>query len=403
VRTLGRGAMGVVYEGERMEHFHQRVAIKMLHSHVSLMMAEDSLRHEETVLTSLDHTAIVRLLDTGEDAGGNRYIVMEYVDGVPLDVFCREHALTRERRLELLIEIARAVEYAHRRLVVHADLKPENILVTPEGLPRLLDFGVAVRLNSGSDTTPSERYTPAFASPEQRAGARVTAATDIYSLGLIARSVLTQDTSSPLSKDLHAIMSQATRETWDQRYTSMQAFADDMQAVLDHLPVIARNGSGLYRFGKWVQHRKATASMLFLLAAVLLVSVSGVVIQTARAARQRSVAQARLYDLVRLTGTLEGELFDSAHSLPHGDEAGAFLLQAATASLDTLAAENRGDTSLELEMARQYKTLARLQRAQAGSEIAVRQDVAKSLALLRSIPANDRNYASAETEIVSLR
>ncbi len=243
VRTLGRGAMGVVYLGERIKDFQQRVAIKILHPHLSLLMGEDALRHEEKVLTSLDHTAIVRLLDTGEDARGAHYIVMDYVDGVPLDVFCREHALTREQRLTLLTEIARAADYAHRRLVIHADLKPENILVTPDGQPRLLDFGVAILLNASGDVRSTERYTPAYASPEQRADTRVTAATDIYSLGLIVRAVLTQGISAPLSTDLRAIVLKATREEWDQRYLSMQAFADDMQAVLDYRPVAARNGT----------------------------------------------------------------------------------------------------------------------------------------------------------------
>lgn len=402
--ALGRGAMGVVYLGERIEQFQQRVAIKMLHPHVSLLMGEDALHHEEKVLTSLDHTAIVRLLDTGEHTRGEHYIVMEYVDGIPIDVYCHEKALTRDQRLMLLTQIARAVDFAHRRLVIHADLKPENILVTPEGQPRLLDFGVAVLIDAKANAAASERYTPAFASPEQRNHARVTAATDIYSLGQITRALLTEPASAPLSKDLQAILSKATHVAWDRRYTTMQAFAEDLEAVLESRPVIARNGNRIYRLGKWMQHRRATAAMLLVLTAVLLMSVTGVAIQTARAAQQRRIAQTRLHDLVRLTGVLEGELYDSVNPLPQSTQAKRALISGARETLDSLATDESKDEILTLQLAQQYEKLARLQAVQRdpAAVAQAREDVEKAVTVLRHIPRSNAAYALAQQENADL-
>jgi tRNA A-37 threonylcarbamoyl transferase component Bud32 len=424
--------MGAVYLGERTEQFRQHVAIKMLHPHVSLSMGEHLLRHEEKVLTSLDHEAIVRLLDTTTHSDGRHCIVMEFVEGLPLDAYCREHATAQEEKLRLLVEIARALDYAHRRLIVHADLKPANILVTAAGRPRILDFGIAILIEPAAygalgggalgdgaleatfetRRAAAEHYTPAYASPEQRARLRVTSATDIYSLGMIARNLLTHDDGggatlqstrpvTGLGADLSAIVAKATRTEPEQRYTTMQELANDLQAVQDHRPVAARNGDRRYRLGKWIRYRRAVAATLLVLAVVLIASVTGVAVQTARAAHQRKVTQAQLDDLVRLTGTLEGELYDSVHALAGGAGASASLLGGATASLDKLSEAKVEDSSLALEMARQYATLARLQRAQ-GDTAEAGRDVDKSLGLLRSISTNDRNHSAAATEMQNL-
>ena len=405
VRLLGSGAMGAVYLAERAEQFQQRVAIKLLHPQVSLLSGDEALRHEEQVLTSLDHEAIVRLLDTGVHADGRAYLVMECVDGSHLDVACRAQRMTRARRLLLLVEIARALEYAHRYLVIHADLKPENILLSPEGKPKILDFGVAVLMDqTGRAADRQERYSLSFASPEQRAGRRLTPRTDIYSLGLIARALLEDAAGKPerLGKDLQAILSRATREEPEHRYATMQDFGDDLQAAAEHRPVAARNGNGLYRFGRWIRYRRTAATVAFALALILMVSVAGVVVRTVAAARQRRVTQARLFDLVRVTGTLEGELYESSHALAGGKEASSSLLQAATTSLDRLSEESGGDSALKLEIAEQYRKLAQLQRVDGGGAGSVEHDVRQGLALLESVGPRDRNYQSARRQIAAI-
>lgn len=185
VRMLGQGGTGVVYLGDRMEHFSQRVAIKFLHLIASVEENTAGLALEEQVLTALDHPGIIRFLDKGETRTGHRYIVMEYVEGTPLDEFCNDRRLPVEARIRLLIQVMDAIGYAHRHFVIHADLKPSNILVTNEGQPKLLDFGLATMLDQeqlqlDKAETGVSYYTPAFASPEQRRGERITPASDIF-------------------------------------------------------------------------------------------------------------------------------------------------------------------------------------------------------------------------------
>jgi predicted Ser/Thr protein kinase len=404
VRVLGQGAMGVVYLGERMEQFSQRVAIKMLHPHVSLLFGENSLRHEEKVLTPLDHPAIVRLLDTAEHKG-LRYIVMEYVEGLPLDDFCRKYALPTEQRILLLIEILRGVDYAHRHLVIHADLKPANILITPEWHAKILDFGVAVLVGSGvQDAAYSPAaFTPEFASPEQLANARATAATDIYSMGAIAQRLLSDDENAPapLTNDLNAIVAKATRVEPERRYASTTEFANDLQAVLDHRPVEARKGGRRYRFGKWIRRYRSAAAIAGAVAVVLCSSVAGIVVKSADAAYQRRSTQKQLYALIRLTGTLEAELYGSLNGLPKSEDARASLLSGSNITLDGLSKLDGSDPELSVELAGQYETIARLQLANRtpGDEISIRSELDRGIALLRSVPRSSKLSSGAEVGI----
>ena len=182
VRVLGTGGNGTVYLGERMEQFSQRVAIKVVGDRVFAEEAAAATEREERILASLDHEDIVRLLDQGVSERGERYLVMEYVDGLPIDAFCDAKRLTVEARLRLMLPVMEAVIHAHRHLVVHGDLKPANILVTPEGLAKVLDFGIATMVGAQGATN-TGAHTPEFASPEQVAGERVGIASDVYSLG----------------------------------------------------------------------------------------------------------------------------------------------------------------------------------------------------------------------------
>jgi eukaryotic-like serine/threonine-protein kinase len=197
VREIGRGGMGLVYHAERDDgQFVRRVAIKVLRA------ADDpGLRQrvhaERQILAALDHPNIARLLDGGVSADGRPYLVMEHVDGLPLDIYCERMRLSVAERLRLFVVIVRCVAYAHRNLVVHRDLKPSNILVTADGTPKLLDFGIARLLNPGlggvtADTLHGAlELTPEYASPEQLRGESVTTQSDIYSLGVLLYELLT--------------------------------------------------------------------------------------------------------------------------------------------------------------------------------------------------------------------
>jgi eukaryotic-like serine/threonine-protein kinase len=199
LRELGRGGMGVVYLAERADgQYRRRVAIKR----ISSASADDPIHQrflaERQILAGLDHPNIARLLDGGVSDDGRPYLVLEYVDGMPITAYCDRHRLGVEERLRLFLEVCAAVQHAHRNLIIHRDLKPGNILVTPAGQVRLLDFGIAKLLNPTLSvaSAPVTRLdlrvmTPEYASPEQVRGDSLTTASDVYSLGVLLYELLT--------------------------------------------------------------------------------------------------------------------------------------------------------------------------------------------------------------------
>src|ERR1035438_8405939 len=192
-RLLGRGGMGAVYLAHRADgQFEQKVAIKLIDLPLATSVFQKRFRQERQILAGLQHPYIARLLDGGVTAAGDLYLVMEYVDGVPIHRFCEEHRLSVQQRLELFKQVCEAVQFAHQNFVVHRDLKPDNILVAADGTPRLLDFGTAKLLSPSVDRPGSEltregyqSYTPQYASPEQVLGNPITTASDTYSLGVL--------------------------------------------------------------------------------------------------------------------------------------------------------------------------------------------------------------------------
>ena len=453
VRLLGVGGMGVVYLGERIEQFTQQVAIKILHPHLFPATAEEKLEREGQLLAALEHPGIVRLLDLGATEKGLRYIVMDYVNGAPIDVYCDHHRLPLRRRIEILIDVCEAVEHAHRHLVVHADLKPENILVTADGKPMLVDFGVAAILSQLGASDPrsstvalhgESEYTALYASPEQRSGDRLTVASDLYSLGLIAQSLLTGLKPEPLpigalhsspgimpplaaSKklrglnhdtlerlaahrsttpqalfaaihgDLEAILNKALRLDPRERFQSAQELHDEFERYLLGYTILTRPVSWVTRIWKWMLRNRLAAALgcVFLLA--LLFSIVGVVRQATEAARKRQIAQTRLHDLVRLTDLLAGELYESVHGLQGSEAAQAALLNSAHQTIDKLAVEEDRDAQLELELAREYEKLARLELSRTPlTPEAVRQssdDLAKESNILQRVDSKDPEAA----------
>ncbi len=204
LRELGRGGMGAVYLAERADaQFRQRVALKLIRRGLEHGEVLRRFRYERQILAGLQHPNIARLLDGGATEDGTPYFALEYVEGEPLDEYCRQQKLTIPQRLELFRTVCAAVHYAHQNLVIHRDLKPGNILVTPsqdgkDGVPKLLDFGIAKLLNptqfdlTDAQTQASVRpMTPAYASPEQVRGQAITTASDVYSLGVLLYELLT--------------------------------------------------------------------------------------------------------------------------------------------------------------------------------------------------------------------
>ncbi len=180
---IGRGGMGEVYRAERIDgQFEQEVAIKLVRVGLDSTFIVERFLHERQILASLNHPNITRLLDGGATSDGVPYLVMELIDGERIDTYCQSHRLSVTERLRLFLQVCAAVQYAHQRLVIHRDIKPGNILVTKDGIPKLLDFGIAKILDpvGDSETTLARPMTPEYASPEQILGHPVTTASDVW-------------------------------------------------------------------------------------------------------------------------------------------------------------------------------------------------------------------------------
>ncbi len=348
LRKLGAGGMGTVYLARREdEHYQQDVALKILRSGLQGTEAVHRFLAERQILARLEHPNIARLYDGGSTPDGRPYLVMELVEGLPVDEYCDRHQLTVDRRLDLFRRICGAVQYAHQNLLVHRDLKPGNILVTEAGEPKLLDFGIAKRLEPGSATKPeqtrtgSRMMTPSYASPEQVRGEAITTASDVYSLGVllygllagrgpyrvesglaheIESAICAQEPERPsaallragspsaeeiarsrasrpqalrrrLLGDLDNVALMALRKEPARRYGSAAQLARDVENHLQSLPVVARPDTLSYRARKLVRRHRvgvSAAALVVLLVAGFIISL---IVQGRRIARERDKAQ----------------------------------------------------------------------------------------------------------------
>jgi tetratricopeptide (TPR) repeat protein len=331
LRPIGSGGMGTVYLARRDDEQYERlVAVKVLRWGLDTPEARLQFLAERQILARLEHPNIARLYDGGTTEEGRPYLVMELVEGLHVDHYCDQHGLTVERRLDLFRRICAAVQYAHQNLLVHRDLKPGNILVTADGEPKLLDFGIAKRLEEEEDREGGSGdglriMTPLYASPEQLRGDAVTTASDVYSLGVLlyellagrlphprpgslaestseavaaARGTTPRALARRLRGDLDQIVLRALHQDPERRYASAGLLAEDLGSHLAHRPVAARPSTPLYLVAKLVRRNRtatAAAALVVLLGAGLLASF---VIQERRVARERDKARYTLSFLV---------------------------------------------------------------------------------------------------------
>lgn len=323
IRPVGQGGMAIVYLAERSD-FEQRVALKLLHRTILSDLDRKLFERERRVLASLEHPSIARLIDGGISEAQQPYLVMEYVEGEPITDYARRHALSPAARVALLADVCDAVAIAHAQLIVHRDLKPSNVLVTADGRCKLLDFGVAKVLAEEADLTGHgcAGFTPAYAAPEQRLGRKVSAATDIYALGVMALELLiggsTEDLRSlPASQaaervaatdaqapstrrnlarflrgDLDNVLRRCLDEEPQRRYQHAQALADDLRRFLAHQPVSAHPPSRWYLARKFVRRHRGGVILTALLGIATLASLALALWQGEQARTQARLAQA---------------------------------------------------------------------------------------------------------------
>ena len=280
LEQIGRGGMGAVWLAERSDgQFEHRVALKLIKRGMDSEEILARFLRERQILARLEHPNIARLLDGGVNDDGRPYFVMEYVEGSAITRFCEERTLALEPRLRLFILACRAIGYAHRNLVVHRDIKPSNVMVDAEGKLKLLDFGIARVLG---DTDPSAQLTggarqlmtPEYASPEQRAGLRVTTSSDVYQLGLLLHELLTGQRfpggGLRLRGDLETITERALREEPERRYPSADDLAGDVERHLAHQPLRFGGDRAAYRAKKFVRRHRVAVGTASTIAVVTL-------------------------------------------------------------------------------------------------------------------------------------
>jgi tetratricopeptide (TPR) repeat protein len=411
---IGRGGMGEVYRAERVDGgFAQPVAIKVLRAGLDHRETVRRFEAERQILARLDHPHIVAIIDGGNTDDGRPFLVMPHVDGVPITDHCDQRQLGLAARLQLFIDVANAVQYAHTRLIVHRDIKPSNIFVTTDGAVRLLDFGIAKLLaptdggSEGAAETQSaiRLLTPEHAAPEQVLGAPSTTATDVYGLGVLLYQLLTGTrphaaagrsmlelerdivTATPpapssvtprrpwtrlLRGDLDRIVLMALRKEADRRYASAGQLAEDVDRYLRGMPVRAERDSVGYRTRKFVQRHRAGVAGAAVGALMLIAFAINAVHQSRLVARERDVAQQERASAESAVSMLTA-LFARANPriVPGGDTLRVEqLIDVAQAQVDSLADTPRLQARMRqvlgtIQLARGRSDLARAQLQQA--------------------------------------
>jgi serine/threonine-protein kinase len=444
LKRIGAGGMGEVWLAERSDgEFEQRVAIKQLAYPTPGLLQR--FRQERQILARLEHPNIARLIDGGVGPDGTPYLAMEYVEGVPITEFAREHALDVPGVLRLLLRVCEAVQFAHQNLVVHRDLKPSNIFVSADGSPKLLDFGIAKVLSTTDVDAPTQTVarllTPDYAAPEQFRGAAVTTSIDVYALGVVLYELLAGDrperghppgTADPpppsaavdrttvgmaarrreLRGDLDRIALTALARDPLRRYASAEALASDIRRYLDGRPIAARGDRMGYRLMKFARrHRYALAAAVLVFA--IFVAATFVSLRQAHEARaqaQRAQAvQEFLADIFRANSssqdnpvaareTTARELLDIGSkkietSMNLAPEAKLGVLQLMSAMYDDLSMDDQA-----VQLRRQAVAVARELYGNDSEQVASELiELAGSLHASSSVSERDKTLAEAES------
>ena len=454
LEQAGQGGMGTVYRAVREDDYRLQVALKLVKAESETECLLERFRQERQALALLNHPNIARLLDGGTTADGRPYLVMEWVQGSPITDHCAARSASLRDRLGLFLCVCRAVAHAHANLVVHRDLKPSNIFITEDGVPKLLDFGIARILSPqpGLEAAPltlagARALTPDYASPEQVRGEPINTATDIYSLGAVLYELLTGvrphrfDTRTPqeiervvcardvarpstvaaaggvsareLSGDLDNIVLKAMDKDPARRYSHAEAFAEDIRRHLEGRPVSARASSFQYRALKFARRNK---TLVFTSAAVALslAIALAVALREARVARLEGEVAERRFDLARrAAASLMYDVHDQIQDLAGSTKAREFLLRKSLDYLDALSKESTSSPALQRDLASAYRRVATLQGVHGVSNLgqpdAARESLRKAQGLLenalRSSPRSvelRRDLAATHREFVAI-
>jgi serine/threonine protein kinase len=464
LREVGRGGMGTVYLAEQGE-YRREVALKLIKRGMDTDDIIRRFRHEQQILAGLNHTNIACLYGGGTTGDGRPYFIMEFVEGLPITEYAFGQDLTTTQRLELFRAVCSAVQFAHQNLIIHRDLKPSNILVTADGVPKLLDFGIAKLLRGDEtlETHATETFlrvmTPEYASPEQVRGERITTASDIYSLGVVlyelltgqrpyefksrnpeefARAVCYEEPERPSSAVSRAENDQneeneksATPDKTAQgpmRTGSIDRLQRSLRGDVDNIVLMAMRKEATRRYqsvdqlseditrhldGLTVRARKDTFSYrsskfirrnrpgVVAAAAVVLALLAGIIVSTLQARR----ADRRFNDVRKLAHSVLFDYHDAIANLPGSTPVRQRLVKDALEYLDSLSSEAGGDISLQRELATAYEKVGRVQGnsydSNLGDTDGAMRSYLKSLELRERVAKNDPNNSGIRDELAN--
>ena len=399
IELIARGGMGNVYLAERSDgQFDRKVAIKILRHELSSKSHVERFLAERNILSGLEHPNIARLYDGGLTSDNRPYLVMEYVDGVPITTYCIENRCTLKEILDLFKQVCKAVEYAHRNLIVHRDLKPDNILVKPDGTVKILDFGIEKILDEELAPEKPEHtkenlhlLSIQYAAPEQVTLEKITTATDVYALGLLLYEMITgrppfdlkgkkleeaeililnelpekpsqkagsSKLSGKLKGDLDAIILKALNKKPEERYTSVDQFLDDIQQYHSGNPVSACHKTFKYRTQKFITRRPGVVLAIL----TVIVAIVGYLVTLQLHAESLKIERDKAEIESSRAGLISGflvDLFESADPSrsPDSDLSVRDLLDRGIERMDALSGQPEVQAKLSLTMAQTYYAL----------------------------------------------
>ncbi|WP_165271231.1 serine/threonine-protein kinase [Fodinibius halophilus] len=408
IRTIASGGMGNVYLAVRNDdQFERFVALKVIRKELVSDEVLNRFYEERQILASLNHPNIARLFDGGTTDDGMPWFAMEYIEGKPIIEYCQLHDLGIEEKIDLFQEVCSAVQYAHQNLVIHQDLKPKNILISPEGTPKLLDFGIAklmsLEQNADPDRFQNKLMTPEYASPEQVRGRAVSTVSDVYSLGVLLYELHTgklpyqfkereaasieqticstippppSEVSDPnkLKKDLDQIIMKALHKDPAERYTSVEQLANELKRYQLDLPVLAQDDSFPYRATKFLKRHKWSTAVSVGIAFLIMAFAIVTYIQS-QTIKARAIEAERQRDRAEQVSTFLTDLFESVDPNKAEDQ-----------SLSAIELLHRGANRVETELKNQP-------RQQANVYLVI-SDVYESLGLFdKSLDLAQKAYA----------
>ncbi len=402
---IGQGGMGAVYRGERMAgDFDHVAAIKLIRPGALSETLVARFERERQTLASLSHPNIARLFDGGATENGDPYIVMEYIDGMPLGLWLKTESASKGDRTRLFLEICSAVGFAHQNLIIHRDITPSNILVAEGGTAKLIDFGIArqpitdgAALPAASKSLAGLSLTQGYAAPERMAGQAATTLSDVYSLGILLSEMLAGEGDA----DISVMCARASAIDPANRYPSVDALADDVKAWAGGYAVAAHMGGRLYEIKKFAKRNRVG---VLVTAATLLMLTGGLVVTlySYAAAETARVAEAKRFGQVRsLAGYMLFDLNERLRAVPGNTETRANLAAEAQRYLSGLASSPSADAKLRIEIANGLIELARVQGSPLEPNLAFIPDALKNLKLAEKLLVDLGPDAQGEPELAA--